>query len=384
MKKHNGLFFILFILFQSYAFGQYDSIYFDGMYRTYQLHLPVDYEAGQNSPLIMALHGGFGSGTQLESQSQLSVKADEENFIVVYPEGVESLLNIRTWNAGGCCGYAAANDIDDVGFINALMDTLIADYSIDTLRIFATGMSNGAFMTYRLACELSNRIAAIAPVAGSMNVTDCSPINKLPVIHFHSYLDTSVPYQGGIGDGVSNHYNPPLDSVLNVWATTDNCQNLGDTLLDNEEYTHVVWNNCDCFYSIEYYITHDGGHSWPGGNQSPIGDPTSEFINANDLMWDFFQQFTLSCDQTIGIKETPPEKQHIKVYPNPTSGTFIIVGDKLRHVSIYSNEGTLLMDLDLHPSDMLNIDLSGENPGFYYVRVSFKENSEEVIKVLLK
>ena len=153
MKKQAFLSILLFVCIHCFVSAQYDSIYFDGMYRTYQLHLPSDYDGSQNTSLIIAMHGGFGSGTQLEIQSQLSVKADEENFIVVYPEGVESLLNIRTWNAGGCCGYAMNNNIDDVGFINALMDTLISNYSIDTLRIYATGMSNGAFMSYRLACE---------------------------------------------------------------------------------------------------------------------------------------------------------------------------------------------------------------------------------------
>ncbi len=365
------------------SYGQYDSISFAGSYRTYQLHLPPNYDGTQELPLIIAMHGGFGNGAQLEIQSQLSVKADEEGFIVLYPEGVPGFLGIRTWNAGACCGYASDNNVDDVGFISALLDSLIGSYSIDTLRVYATGMSNGGFMSYRLACDLSNRIAAIAPVAASMTLNECSPSNEVPIIHFHSYLDSNVPYDGGVGSGFSSHHNPPIDSILNVWASLNNCQITNDTLLDSGEYTHVVWNNCDCSYAIEYYITMDGGHSWPGG-QSVLGDLPSEYINANDLMWYFFQQYTLECEQALELIETPIEKQKVKIYPNPTSGKFIIVGKKLSHVTIFNSSGELYFDMELHPSDMLNIDLSEENPGPYFVKITFDEGIEEVLKIILK
>ena len=216
---------ILCFLFSSlFVNAQYDSIQVDQEARTYLLHLPEGFSADSTYPLLVAMHGGFGSAQQMESSTQLSEKADEEGFIVVYPEGSEGFLNIRTWNAGGCCGYSQDNDIDDVGFINALLDSLIADHPIDENRIYATGMSNGGMMAYRLACELSDRIAAIAPVAATMVYTDCAMENDIPVIHFHSYLDSNVPYDGGIGDGFSDHYNPPLDSVLNAWADFSACE----------------------------------------------------------------------------------------------------------------------------------------------------------------
>ena len=151
-------------VFRLVVTAQADSINVGGLWRTFAVRLPSVYDGGSALPLVIAMHGGFGSGTQLETQSQLTTKAEQEGFIVVYPDGVASNLNIRTWNAGGCCGYAMNNDIDDVGFMNALLDTLQADFAIDTQRIYFTGMSNGGFMTYRVACELSERIAAIAPV----------------------------------------------------------------------------------------------------------------------------------------------------------------------------------------------------------------------------
>ena len=122
----------------------------------------------------------------------------------------------------------------------------------------------------RLACELSDRIAAIAPVSASMSSDEVmSLLVLIPIIHFHSYEDSSVPYEGGIGEGVSDHYNSPIDSVLNSWAVINNCHNLNDTLVDNEQYTQVQWSNGDCAAEIQLYITRDGGHSWPGGTSNP-------------------------------------------------------------------------------------------------------------------
>lgn len=383
--KAKGLFLLVSICLSAIAVvGQYDSIPFDGLQRSYQLHLPPTYDGSESLPLVIAMHGGFGSGIQLENQSQLSEKSDEENFIVVYPDGVASPLNIRTWNAGDCCGFAANTDVDDVGFINALIDSLISWHAIDTLRIYATGMSNGAFMSYRLACELSHRIAAIAPVAGSMSVEECNASAAVPIIHFHSYLDSNVPYAGGYGDGVSSHYNPPLDSVLSVWSSIDACQIENDTLQNDSSLTHVVWENCDCSYSIEYYITQDGGHSWPGGTGTLIGDLPSEVINANDLMWAFFEEYSLECGDVLALNETPTEKKQIKVFPNPTIGTFILVGEKLSRVIAYNFEGKEVFEIEMPPSDMLNISLSGEPIGNYFLKVFFADNKEEILKIILQ
>ena len=254
---------LLMLSFSGYT--QYDSIYNENNDRTYLLHLPTAYSGTTDLPLIIAMHGGFGNAFNIEYQSQLSIKADAEKFIVVYPEGVKSILGIRSWNAGWCCGYASNYNVDDMGFINALLDTLFSKYSIDTTRIYATGISNGGFMAYRLACELSNRIAAIAPVSASMGMTSCNPQRPVPIISFHSYLDTNVPFNGGIGSGPSGHYNPPQDSVLNAWAGMNNCAVLNDTIVNNSQYTEINWNNCDCNVEIQQFITQDGGHSWPGG-----------------------------------------------------------------------------------------------------------------------
>jgi len=280
---------------------------------------PQDIRVQQILPLIIAMHGGFGNAYDMENQSQLSLKADSENFIVVYPEGVKGgFLNIRSWNAGWCCGFSSNNNIDDVGFIDSLLNTLINQYSIDTNRIYATGMSNGGFMAYRLACELPNRIAAIAPVASSMSITNCTAVRPVAIIHFHSSLDSNVPPSGGIGNGPSNHFNAPIDSILNVWSNNNICSGVNDTVI-NEQYAFKKWSNCDCSTEINYYLTKDGGHSWPGGIQTATGDPVSAYIDATNLMWSFFQQHTLGCTP-LSLTDKVLERDIIEIYPNPTNG----------------------------------------------------------------
>jgi len=180
-----------------------------------------------------------------------------------------------------------------VGLIDALLDLLIAEIAVDTQRIYATGMSNGGSMGYGVACKLSERIAAIAPVSASMTIAVCQPTRSVPVIGLHSYQDTSVPYLGGIGDGVSGHYNSPQDPLQTAFALHANCAVLRDTLQHDAALTVVRWHECDRQQEMLLYMTQGGGHSWPGGTGSDIGDPPSTTISANDLMWDFFQQHNL-------------------------------------------------------------------------------------------
>jgi polyhydroxybutyrate depolymerase len=323
--------------------------------------MPSAYDGITPLPLVIAMHGGFGSGTQLENQSQLTVKAEQEGFIMVYPDGTGT---IRTWNAGGCCGSAMNNNIDDVGFIDALLDELIANHAIDTTRIYATGMSNGGFMSYRLACELSERIAAIAPVSASMTIAECQPTRSVPVISFHSYQDSSVPYLGGEGDGVSNHYNSPQDSVLTAFALHADCAVLRDTLQHDATMTVVRWHECDCQQEMIHYLTQDGGHSWHGGTGTGIGDPPSTAVSANELMWDFFQQHPLGCELTTGIAAAPLQVG-THVFPNPTSDRLSVIGKGLTHLTVLDLGGRVVLSHSSSPRDLVEVDLGTLAPGTY-------------------
>lgn len=275
---------------KQFRFNQ--SIVVDGLTRTYLVNLPPNYYDSSSFSLVIALHGGGGSGENFELSTGLTDKANSEHFIIVYPDGYLGPGNNRTWNAGNCCGAAESQNINDVKFISKLIDKLISDYKINPKKVYITGHSNGGMMTYRLASELSNKITAIAVNSCSMVVT--SPIHPsiaVPVLHMHSILDTHVPYNGGIG--INGYSFPPVDSVLNVWANIDAC-NVNPQTTSYTGYLYKEWIGCTPNTTIQLYLTNDGGHSWPGGNNvNPNADPPSTVINANDLLWNFFKQFQL-------------------------------------------------------------------------------------------
>ncbi len=274
------------------TFRSNETMTIDGIKRNYLVNLPPEYYDSSNFSLVIALHGGGGSGSLFEKMTGLTEKANASGFIVVYPDGTG---DVKTWNAGECCGEAVTNKVDDVKFISTLIDQLIATYKINPKKVYATGHSNGGMMCYRLACELSYKIAAIAPNSSTLVVSSpCNPSRPMPVLHFHSKLDERVVYTGGHSNGSSGSYYPPVDSVLNVFSLINNCSDPSRVIFSNDLYTFTEWSSCTNNVTIQYYLTNDGGHSWPGGfPEGPNADPPSTAINANDLLWNFFQQYQL-------------------------------------------------------------------------------------------
>ncbi len=266
-----------------------------GLARTYTVTLPPTYyDTTTKVPLIIAMHGGGGSAAQFESTSLLTPKADAARFAVVYPNGTAGLLGIRTWNGGGCCGHAVANNIDDVDFIRHVITHVTTDFRIDPARVYATGHSNGGIMAYRLACELSDRIAAIAPNAAAMMVPSCAPGRAVPVLHLHSRLDTQVPITGGFGTGPAGVPFPTLASAMDQWVSINGCATVPTVQVTAGQLTRTTWEPCRAGTVVDLYVTEDGGHSWPGGLPgSSVGDPSSTAIDANDLLLAFFLRHTL-------------------------------------------------------------------------------------------
>jgi polyhydroxybutyrate depolymerase len=271
----------------------------DGKTRSYRVHLPTAYYDGENSfPLVLALHGGGGSGEQFETQSGLSDKASSAGFIVVYPDGLPNPnVSARTWNAGKCCGQNASTlDTDDVGFLSKLIDRIATDYRVNQKMVYATGHSNGAMMSYRLANELSAKIAAIAPNAGNFQIeAPYAPTRNVPVLQVISKLDENVIYEGGMTNGPGGQYNPPIDSCLNVVAGLASCAQSKQLVQSTSLFTEYRWSGCNPdSYQVLLYLTEDGGHSWPGGNKgSAIADEPSKAFNNNDIIWDFFKNYSL-------------------------------------------------------------------------------------------
>jgi polyhydroxybutyrate depolymerase len=177
------------------------TLSFDGAERTYFLHIPASYDGSQAVPLVLDFHGGAGNAQNQLRVSGFESLADEVGFIVATPNGSGRLGDvILTWNGGTCCGYAVANNVDDVGFARALVADVQTVARIDMKRIYSTGLSNGGIMSYRLACEAADLIAAIGPVSGTQNITPCKPSEPVSVIDFHGSADQHLPYNGGVGD----------------------------------------------------------------------------------------------------------------------------------------------------------------------------------------
>ncbi len=273
--------------------GDYEqSLTHAGRTRTYTVHLPRGVGAAHAFPLVIVLHGGGGNSENAARMSGFSALADQENFIVVYPDGTGRLGDVLlTWNAGNCCGYALDNNVDDVGFIRALIAQLQRDYPIDTRRVYATGMSNGGMMSYRLGCELSDHLAAIAPVAGALNV-ECKPSTPISVIAFHGTADQHVLFDGGAPKIKADPHPREDQSVayaMNFWAQHNRCE----ATPQREERGHVIhetYTNCANGVAVELYAITGEGHTWPGGQRgSALGDVPTRDISATNVMWEFFK-----------------------------------------------------------------------------------------------
>ena len=279
---------------QNIELEYYDSMIFDGLERTYFVHLPQNYNDAITYPLIFAIHGGGTLGYQgIEGQSQLSELSDLENFIVVYPEGLEQ-LGFRTWNAGDCCPSASTLGTNDIGFIVALLDKLKLELSINDRKVYATGFSNGGQLAYKLANRYPDKFAAISAVAGVLQDFPFDPARKVPIIHFHSYQDSTAPYSGGFSDAqFINLEFPSVDSTLLLIANNYNCGLIKQTIFSNPNtYDFFRYSDCNNNVQIELYVSQDGGHTWPGG-QAFANRPITNHFNASNLMWEFFQNYEL-------------------------------------------------------------------------------------------
>ncbi len=261
------------------------SLVYAGIERKYVLHIPPGYDAAHPTPLVLAFHGIGLNAEEMIRISGLSKQADAAGFIVVYPNGTGET---KSWNGGHCCGEAAKNNVDDVGFVRALIDQLAALTKIDTQRIYATGFSNGAIMVYRLACELSDRIAAIGPVAATQILDDqnlCRPARNVSVIHFHGTADRLNPYDGGTTAAGFKFVS--VKDALGFWTQKNACP--APQRKESGTIQHDVYAPCANKSAVELYTILGGEHAWPGGEpvDPRIGKPTME-IYAAPLMWEFF------------------------------------------------------------------------------------------------
>jgi polyhydroxybutyrate depolymerase len=269
-----------------------------GLERSYALYVPPSAKTGGPLPLVVVLHGGGGNGPAAARQTRFNAEADREGFIIAYPNGTDrsrpiaQLLGKKgslTWNAGRCCGYAMDNQIDDVAFIRAMVDTIIRDFPVDRQRIYATGISNGAMMAYRLACEASDVFAAVGAVSGPVVTSRCAPANPVAVIHIHGTDDGYVPEQGGVGPKWRGLDYPSVKDTIAFWVAANGCNPTPNQSQPVTGVRLVEYGGCRNGTAVSYYSIKGGGHAWPGGDRLAFFlDAPSNAIAATPLIWQFF------------------------------------------------------------------------------------------------
>lgn len=291
------------------------SIVHDGLVREYILYVPASYVPGTPAPLILNFHGYTSNALEQMFYGDFRPIADTAGIIVVHPQGTVDLLGNTHWNVGW-----GTSTVDDVGFTSALIDSLSAAYTIDPTRIYSTGMSNGGFFSYKLACDLSDRIAAIASVTGSMNVNQsasCHPDHQMPVMEIHGTSDQTVAYTGNI-------LFAPIPSVISFWVGFNSCTTpaivnpIEDTdMTDGCTAEHQLYTLGLNGATVEHYKITGGEHTWPGSAFGGVG--TNQDIDACKEIWRFFSKYDIHG--LIETTSTSPEtdRHEVLVFPNPSA-----------------------------------------------------------------
>jgi len=285
-----------------------ESIMSSGGARQYRLHVPPSYTGAERVPLILSFHGLGSNALEQELYSAFSPRADapDGGFIAVYPQGLDTPLGTEHFNAW----QLPPSFNDDVAFTSDVLDELQSELCVDSKRIFSSGMSNGAMMSVRLACSLSSRIAAIAPVAGAyyppmaLNLNPgetCPDTRPAPVLAFHGTADNTVPFLGGSGGagGIPITFRLPIDNatpdddVMQSWASHNGCAGARQESAVSAEVRFVSYDSCLDGADVQLYIVDGGGHTWPGAIDLPGLGYTTHDIDATDVAWQFFQAHPL-------------------------------------------------------------------------------------------
>lgn len=281
--------------------GRYEiRIAHGGQQRMALLHVPRNWKAAGASPLVMALHGGGGGAIHQADDARYGLirKSEQAGFIAVFPNGISPARSgmLATWNAGNCCARARDENVDDVGFLRAVIADVRRRASIDDRRVYAIGMSNGGMTSYRLACEAADVFHGIMAVAGTDNTKTCRPARPVAVLHIHARNDDRVIFEGGAGQAFRDE--ALVTDFTSVPATMARWVQLNKASASTRPLLRVSGARCDRHDAaaggapVQLCVTDTGGHSWPGGSKSR-GESPSEAIRANDVMWEFFSSLPL-------------------------------------------------------------------------------------------
>jgi len=371
---------LLIVGMSSLCYGQNFSFIHNSIMRNYIVHLPTNYDSANAYPLVINLHGLSTTAAIQQGYTGMDAVADTGDFILIYPDGIS-----MSWNSGFSAPYNSG--IDDVGFLSALIDTAISDYSIDTLRVYACGMSNGGFMSHRLACELHHRIAAVASVTGSMSDSMqyyCNTSRPVPVMQIHGTSDATVDYNGGPGYVA-------IDTTLSFWLQKNNCPSSPVTtaipninLFDQSTAEKFYYGLCDNASEVVLMKVTGGGHTWPGATPVPTLGNTNLDFNASGEIWKFFRKHILTptLNPVSVLENTATES--LDIWPNPSSDFVIISGEEIQQadISITSilGQSFTLPNATQQEKGRLELDISQLKSGIYLIKVT---NSEKVLSRIL-
>ena len=352
----------LFLFLQAPVFAQINAGFqFDGQNRSYIVYTPASYNPGTPVPLVFVLHGFTQSGQSIMNVSAFNSVADTANFIIVYPNGISN-----AWNT--YANIPGASTANDIGFIEALIDTISANYSIDQNRIYSCGFSAGGFMSHLLACKSSRCFAAIASVAGTMTdsvYNSCAPSYNVSVLQIHGTSDNIVNYNGALG-------NKSATDVVDLWKNFHGCSltpvvtALPNTNLnDNSTVDLLDYAPCSNNNMVQMLRVNGGGHQWPGTSSLLGGLGTiNRDIKASGEIWNFFRSY--SCNSsTQGLNTSNPE--WINMQPL-SANNYLLNGSVSNAVlQVYSANGQLIDTQNLSLPN--TIDFNNYKSGMYLVNI---------------
>ena len=350
-----------------------ESLQHDGIEREFILNIPASYDGNEAAPVIFNFHGFGSNANQQMFYGDFRLIAEAEGIILVHPEGT-LIQGQAHWNVGFAPDDSEA---DDIGFTEAMIEYLIENYNIDENRIYATGMSNGGFMSYLLACQLGDKFAAIASVTGSMTpetFENCVPTHPTPIMQIHGTNDETVPYNGA-------DFSVPIDEVMSYWVSYNNCDDNPESIeiedvnaSDGNTASYFRYSDCDNNITNELFRINNGSHTWPGAIFVFPG--TNLDINASEEIWNFFSKYDLN-GRLSSSTEDKQDLTSVNVYPNPTTGLLYVDAYEGVEYKMYNVLGHEVLNLNGKINNK-TIDLSGLEKGLYFLKIQ-----NEIFKIQL-
>lgn len=382
MKRGLFLIIVLFQCLQTYSQSGFiwDNYHFDNRFRRYITYVPQKYfDENKAVPVIFALHG-FGDNIDNFRGIGFHKIADTANFIVVFPEALPvPVLGSNGWNSGAALvGEIPFNDgVDDVGFLNSLMDTIMSRYMIDSSRVYFAGYSFGAFMCNRMACEERDRIAAIGTVSGTIgSALECNPGGSMPIIYFHGTSDNVIDFQ-------TNAYGLPAFENLKFWVNNNTCNNEADTVRvpdiadDYRRIIHYTYHDCTQGDEVEFYKVNNGEHEWLFEGENDM--------DYNKTIWAFFQKWQRPQVPT-GVFNHQIIGGELKVFPNPGQQDLYVDISRLDNVGLKSVQvldlvGKVILEKNITQQNDNYIRLSVDaSSGIYFIKVIAEDGKSKSIK----